>query len=308
MIKHTIEISQNPAYLSVKLDQLQISRKDGEEDKTVSVACEDVGVLLLDHPQITCSQAALSKLVEAGAVVVLCGKNHLPAGLLLPLGDHCEGVHRIHDQINAGQPLRKRLWQQIIIAKVRAQANNLHQNSAAKEKLTILSQQIHSGDPMNIEAQAAKIYWAAWLGENEKFKRDTDGDGINGLLNYGYAILRAGVARALVSAGLSPSLGIHHCNRSNAFCLADDLMEPLRPLVDHRVRELIEKGFTALDKSSKAGLLQLLTFTVDIQDFKGPLMVALHRYTASLVRCFTGEDKSLHIPHPVMDHENTAEV
>ncbi len=308
MIKHTIEISQNPAYLSVKLDQLLISRKDGDEDSTTSIACEDIGVLILDHPQVTCSQAALAKLVEAGAAVVLCGRNHLPAGLLLPLSEHSEIVPRFQDQIGASLPLKKRLWQQIVVAKVRGQANNLHHDPAAREKLLILSEQVHSGDPTNVEAQAAKIYWSAWLGGSTKFRRDYDGEGINALLNYGYAVIRAAVARALVAAGLSPSLGIFHRNRSNAFCLADDLVEPLRPLVDLRVRELAGQDRLELDRSVKAEILQLLAFPVRTGDFTGPLMVALHRYAASLVRCFSGEDKRLSIPCPAADQEGTPEA
>jgi CRISPR-associated protein Cas1 len=305
MIKHTIEISRNPAYLSLKMDQLQISQKGEDGQKTTSVPCEDIGVLILDHPQVTCSHAALSKLIDAGAVVVLCGRNHLPAGLILPLANHTEVVHRIHDQINVSKPLKKRLWQQVVIAKVRAQAGNLHHDVAARKKLISLSCQVKSGDPANIEAQAARLYWSAWLGENQNFKRDTDGDGINALLNYGYAVLRAAVARAIVSAGLTPSLGIHHCNRSNAFCLADDLLEPLRPLVDDRVRQLHEKGCIELDTSAKAGLLELLTFPLKVSDFNGPLMVALHRYTASLVRCLTGQERRLQIPVAATDQGQT---
>jgi CRISP-associated protein Cas1 len=308
MIKHTIEISQNPAYLSVKLDQLHISRKNGDEDMDTPIACEDIGVLILDHPQITCSQAALARLIETGAVVVLCGKNHLPAGVLLPLTDHCEVVHRIQDQINATLPSKKRLWQQIIAAKIRAQAGNLSHNPSAVEKLEILARQVRSGDPTNIESQAARIYWSAWLGEKHGFRRNKDGDGINALLNYGYAVLRAAVARALVSAGLTPSLGIQHCNRSNAFCLADDLLEPLRPLVDLRVRQLSETGSAELDKNAKAALLGLLTFPVQVGEFTGPLMVALHRYMASFVRCLSGEEKRLLIPWPVLDGEYAPEA
>lgn len=308
MIKHTIEISQNPAQLSVKLDQLQIRQKAEDGEKTASVACEDVGMLILDHPQVTCSHAALSRLTEAGAVVVLCGRDHLPAGLLLPLADHTEVVHRIQDQIGASIPVKKRLWQQIVAAKIRGQAGNLGHDAEARRKLKTLSQQVQSGDPTNVEGQAARIYWSAWLGEDRAFRRDYEGDGINGLLNYGYAVLRAAVARALVSAGLTPALGIHHCNRSNAFCLADDLVEPLRPLVDYRVRQLHAKGCVELGKEAKTGLLELLTFPVGVGEFEGPLMVALHRYAASFVRCLSGEDKQLQIPHPIMDSADPAQA
>jgi CRISPR-associated protein Cas1 len=292
VIKHTIEISREPVHLAVQLKQLLLKR-DGE---TVGhVPCEDVGVVLVDHPATTYSHAALASLAEFDAVLVICGRNHLPAAVLLPLADHSQAVLRQRDQIAASRPLCKRLWQHIVQAKVRAQAANLNAGSSARNKLLVLAKEVRSGDPMNIEAQAARIYWPAWTPE-ESFRRDYNGNGLNGLLNYGYAVVRAAVARAIVAAGLFPSLGIHHHNRGNAFCLADDLIEPLRPLVDDRARELFRQGYDDLTQEAKAQLLELLTDPVELAGEKGPLMVSLHRYAASLVHCFAGEAKKLQIP------------
>ena len=164
-----------------------------------------------------------------------------------------------------------------------------------KKQLRDLASRVRSGDPTNIEAYAAKVYWSAWRPE-ESFRRDYNGDGMNSLLNYGYAIVRAAVARAIVAVGLTPSVGIHHHNRGNAFCLADDLIEPLRPLVDDLARELFRQGYDSLTQEAKSRLLELLAKTVDVSGEKGPLMASLHRYTASLVKCFSGETKKLAIP------------
>ena len=269
-----------------------------------------------------------------GCALVVCGRDHLPAGLLLPLSSHTEVVWRIKDQIDASEPCKKRLWQQLIVAKIKRQAANLPQDSPVRGLMEQLAAEVKSGDTTNIEGQAARLYWSAWLsptgipdgavssatagagsvtpplpaegegrGEGpvqmKKWSRDADGlDPLNAMLNYGYAVLRTALGRASVSAGLFPALGIHHVNRSNAFALADDLIEPLRPLVDARVLELHRAGKApaGLDQPNKAALLELLTTIVRFDDTTGPLMVSLHRYTASFLRCLQGEDEKLMIP------------
>jgi CRISPR-associated protein Cas1 len=295
MIKRTIEISQNPVHLTVRNDQLLLIAKDGQRAELARAPCEDIGLILVDHPQTTYTHAAFAALLAHDAAVILCGRNHLPAGILLPLAEHSEVVHRINDQIAAPKPLKKQLWRQIVQAKIRAQAANLGPDHPKHAKLLAWVRKVRSDDASNVEAHAAKAYWAA-LFDEIPFRRDPDGDGINALLNYGYAVVRAAVARAIVTAGLLPALGLHHSNRSNAFCLADDLVEPLRPLVDRCVRELAASGATSLTPQTKRPLLELLTATVKCEDQYGPLMVALHRYTASLVRCYQGQDKALTIP------------
>jgi CRISPR-associated protein Cas1 len=324
VIKRTLEISNEPAHLCVRLDQLVLKRGD---QVAGSVPCEDLGVVVVDHPQTTYTHTALSRMAEAGAVVVLCGRDHLPSALVMPLASHTEVVWRINDQIAASRPIQKRLWQQIIRAKILAQAGNLAADSRTRRKLAHLAREVRSGDAGACEAQAARLYWSAWLTEApedqwpaylrdrpesdsaapltdaerperelERFRRDTDGDGLNALLNYGYAIVRAALARALVAAGLHPALGLQHANRSNAFCLADDLIEPLRPLVDRAARRLWWADQRELDPPTKAELLGVLTEEVFIDDRSGPLLVALHRYVASLVRCLRRESKRLLIP------------
>lgn len=300
MIKRTLEISRQPAHLSVRNEQLLLKR-DGQV--IGQAPCEDIGIVVVDHPQTTYTHHALAKLAESGAAVVLCGRDHLPTAMILPLADHSQVVWRLADQIEASKPLRKRLWQQLVVAKIRAQAENIEPSLAVHKKLYALAGEVRSGDPSNIEAQAAKVYWRHWLAtddpeilDTEPFRRDPNGSGLNGFLNYGYAILRAAISRAIVSAGLHPALGIHHANRSNAFCLADDLIEPFRPLVDDRVREMHRQGYDQLNQPAKAELLELLTATMVLDEQTGPLMVMLHRLTASLVRCYSGEQKKLDIP------------
>jgi CRISPR-associated protein Cas1 len=309
VIKRTIEISQQPAHLAVRNDQLLLQRGG----LTVGQApCEDLGVVVVDHPQTTYTHHALVTLAASGACVVLCGRDHLPAALVLPLPDHTEVVWRLGDQIAAKRPLCKRLWQQVVAAKVRAQARNLDPRLPARRKLMALAREVKSGDPANIEAQAARVYWQNWLAtpdaetlDREPFRRDPNGAGLNSFLNYGYAILRAALGRAIVAAGLQPSLGLHHRSRSNAFCLADDLMEPFRPLVDDRVREMRRQGYETLDQPAKAELLGLLTTTMGLRSSAGPqtgpLMVMLHRTVASLVRCYAGEARRLEFPVPMED-------
>lgn len=292
MIKRTIEISQQPAHVTVQHAQLVLKR-DGAV--VGQAPCEDVGVVLVDQPQVTYSHAALAALAESDAVLVVCGRNHLPVAVLLPLADHTQVVWRVNEQLAIRPPLKKQLWRQLIQAKIRGQALNLAAGCPARSKLLDYARQVRSGDASNLEAQAARVYWQNWL-PDEIFRRDADASGLNSLLNYGYAVVRAAVARALVAAGLLPSLGLKHSNRSNAFCLADDLLEPLRPLVDDRARELYRQGYDELSVEAKAGLLKLLAEEVRLADETGPLMVALHRYTASLVKCFQGQAKRLEIP------------
>lgn len=292
MIKRTIEVSREAAHLSVRLGQLVLAQG---ERLLGTVPCEDIGVVVVDHPCATYSHAALASLAGYGAVLVICGPNHLPAAMLVPLSNHSEIAHRIACQAAASRPIRKRLWKQIVQAKIRSQANNLPPDSPARSKLLALARQVRSGDPSNVEAQAARIYWAHWLPDT-LFRRDPEGSGLNALLNYGYAILRAAMARALVAAGLVPALGLYHSHRANPFCLADDLIEPLRPLVDAQVRDLFRRGTTELTPETKPPLLGILTQTVRLGRQRGPLMVHLHRMAASLVECYRGTATRLEIP------------
>jgi CRISPR-associated protein Cas1 len=301
-MKRTLEISREPAHLSLRNEQLLLKR-DGQI--VGQAPCEDLGVVVVDHPQATYTHAALTKLAECGAAVILCGSNHLPAAMLLPLATHSQIVWRLNDQTKLSRPLAKQLWKQLVVAKIRAQARNLDRDLPARRRLLALAGEVRSGDPANVEAQAARIYWQNWLWADGQqpfdavnFRRDVDAPGLNGYLNYGYAILRAAISRAIVAAGLQPSLGIHHRHRANAFCLADDLIEPFRPIVDCRVRSMRCEGYEELTQLAKAELLGLLTLPMTLNGDIWPLMDAIHRTVASLVQCYTGKGRRLAIPEP----------
>lgn len=301
MIKRTLEISREPAHLAVSHCQLLLKR---EGAVVATIPCEDLGVVVVDHPQTTYTHSALTSLMACDAVVVVCGPDHLPCGVLLPLSDHTQVVWRLNSQIATTQPTRKRIWQQLVRAKIHAQADNLVEGSPVEKRLREFAARVRSGDPQNLEAQAAKAYWSVWLMYASPllgladFTRSPDLPGVNALLNYGYAIMRAAIARAIVAAGLHPALGVFHSNRSNAFCLADDMLEPLRPVIDSRVRDLAFEGHTELTQTVKAELLNLLTQETQLGETSGPLLVVLHRYVRSLVNCMEGTSTLLEIPRP----------
>jgi len=298
MIKHTIEVSRLPAHLSLRNKQLVLKLED---DKLRSFPCEDIGVLILQHPAISLSAAILNELLNNGAVVIICGKNHLPTGMLLPTVTHTELVPRMMAQIEADKPAKKNAWKHIVQAKIKNQANQLPE--IQKRKLLRLAEQVKSGDPENHEAQAAKLYWQAMFPERyaQNDKRDPNSESLfNSCLNYGYAIIRASVARALVSSGLQPALGVFHHHRSNPFCLADDVMEPLRPLVDQYVKEILAdpelSKLDSLHTLHRQKLLTILTHEVTLNGNHGPLMAVLPRYTSSFYRLLTKESKKLSFP------------
>jgi len=294
MIKRVVEVSQPGTFLSVKLGQL-IVRRDGQ---TVGqVPCEDIGVLLVDHTGVTYTHSVLTTLLDQGAAVVICNGQHHPAGMLMPLEGNCVQTERYRCQLEVKEPVKKRLWQQLVAAKIRHQAAVVADDEQTSGFLRALAQRVRSGDPENLEAQAARRFWRAYL-QGLDFKRQRNGVWPNAFLNYGYMVMRAAVARALCSAGLLPAVGIHHSNKYNAFCLADDIVEPFRGFVEAKVRTLAaERGpEDTLGQTVKAKLLETLYQSVTIGGFTGPLMVGLHRTAASLVRCFTGEDKQLELP------------
>ena len=257
------------------------------------VPVEDIGLLILDAPTTTYTHSVLTEVLAAGAAVIPCGSNHHPAGMFLPQQNTLQ-VQRVADQAAASLPLKKRLWKQIVRRKIRNQAFVLPKDSPARKALVELASHVRSGDPANVEAQAARRYWRAMFGDG--FRREREGASPNNFLNYGYMAMRAAVARALCGAGLHPSLGLHHHNRSNTFCLADDLLEPLRPVVDRKVLNLHRAGAEELDRQVKYDLLSVLTEEVALAGATGPVMVALERVVASLVRCYEGTDKELLLP------------
>ncbi|MBL8747500.1 MAG: type II CRISPR-associated endonuclease Cas1 [Phycisphaerae bacterium] len=300
MVKRTLEISSEGMHLCVQDRQLLIlphGRKKSECEPRNRVPAEDLGFVVVDHRDTTYSHSALALMAEVGAVLVVCGGDHLPAGMLLPMAEHTEVVWRIDDQINIGKVTQKQVWSEIVEAKVRAQASLLDVDSETRREIENLSRRVRSGDPENIESQAARYYWSALLGGSFRRTPGTvSGGAANAFLDYGYALLRAAVARTLVGAGLLPAIGIKHSNRSNAFCLADDLMEPLRPMVDRRARFLVNHGHATLDPHAKRSLLPVLTETVRTRAGEGPLHVVLPRFVSSYAERLRGGKASLEIP------------
>lgn len=291
MIKRTIEISGPESALLVRSAQLVI-RREGKDIGQIPI--EDVGVLIVDTPSASYTHSALLRLVECGAVVVLCGENHLPVTLLTALQGNRLLPERMRLQIGMSEPLRKRIWQEIVREKILNQAA-VCEDESMRARILGCARAVRSGDPQNVEAQAARFYWAAWLVDSV-FRRGRDGEEPNSLLNYGYAVMRAAVARAICGAGLHPALGVGHASKTNAFALADDLMEPLRPLVDRRVRCLWRERQTEVSRETKAALLELLTQTCEMDGQTGPLLVAIERLAVSFVGRLSGEEKGLRFP------------
>jgi len=300
MIKRTICI-ENPAHLKCRNDQLVVSFNgikgmEAVPEKTAPI--EDIGILVLEHQQITISHYLLDRLLQNNAALVTCNATHHPSGMLLNLDGNTVQSERFRAQIEASEPLKKQLWQQTVKAKIFNQAKLLGKYNIPAEMLKTYSQTVRSGDADNNEAKAAAYYWKNLFPPAWMFYRKRDGAPPNNLLNYGYAILRACVARALVGSGLLPTLGIFHRSRYNAFCLADDIMEPYRPFVDAVVRSIIDKTshVETLTQEFKVQLLKIPATDVLLEDETSPLLVAVQRTAASLARCFLGEEKKLLYP------------
>lgn len=293
MIKRTIYIG-NPAYLNVKDNQLLIS-KPGNDNHVGKASIEDVGILMLDHYQITITHHVMNQLLANNAAIITCDSHHMPHGLFLPLESNHIQSERFKHQINASVPLKKNLWMQTVVSKIHNQKCLLQSFGFSYKRLEVLASKVKSGDTENMEGRAASFYWKTLF---DDFKRDRFGGPPNNVLNYGYAILRAIVARALVGSGLLPTLGIHHHNKYNAYCLADDVMEPFRPFVDRIVLDMLGESVdvSELSKEIKRRLLGIAETDVIMDDKKSPLMVAASQTTASLAECFSGNSRKLKYP------------
>jgi len=302
MIKRTLYFG-NPAYLSLRNAQLVIHLPDGNgmEDRTGNntIPVEDIGVVVLDHKQITITHGLLEALLSNNSAVITCDSSRMPVGLMLPLSGNTIQSERFRSQIDASLPLRKQLWQQTIQSKISNQAYVLNKmRGTVVKNMLVWVDQVNSGDSTNLEARAAAYYWANLFPEIPDFRRGREEIPPNNLLNYGYAILRAVVARSLVASGLLPTLGIHHHNRYNAYCLADDLMEPYRPFVDKLVVEIVDSGenYFELTKLLKSKLLNIPVLDVNINGQRSPLMIAVGFTTASLAKCYNGEARKIVYP------------
>ena len=308
MIKKTLCFS-NPIYLSLRNAQLVLHLPEVESNKTLpeaikkeaerTIPIEDVGVVILDNRRITITSGVMEALLENNCAVITCNQKSMPVGLLLPLCGNTTQNERFRSQLEASLPLRKQLWQQTIKQKILNQEHVLRINTDKETNcMRIWSNDVRSGDPDNLEARSAAYYWKNLFTNDPNFVRDREGTPPNNLLNYGYAILRAIIARALVGSGLLPTLGIHHHNRYNAYCLADDIMEPYRPYVDQLVLDIIQCNLEISDitRDLKMRLLGIPMLDVLINGKRSPLMIAAQQTTASLARCFAGESKRISYP------------
>lgn len=295
MIKRSIYVG-NPSYISTHVQQLEI--KNANTQLTNTIPIEDIGIVILDNPQITITQASIMQLLNNNAALITCNETHHPTGLLLNLDGNTLQSQKFKDQIQATQPLRKQLWKQTIEQKIHNQAKVLQQLGFQTAKLHRWQAEVKTGDSTANEAKAAVYYWSKIFSSHiNNFTRDRYGAHPNNLLNYAYAILRATVARSLVGSGLLPTLGIHHRNQYNAYCLADDIMEPYRPIVDILVYTIFtENCDEELTPAIKKQLLQIPTLDCVIDGERSPLMIATQRTTASLAKCFNGALRKIAYP------------
>ena len=308
MIKKTLYFG-NPAYISLSNKQLVIKIPEVENNESIpldfkkqtkkTIPIEDIGVLILDNKRITITQGVFEALLDNNCALVTCDSSSMPIGLMLPLSGNKTQTERFRDQINASLPLKKQLWQQTVQYKIRNQAYLLSKNSdIIVNNMQQWASDTKSGDPDNYEARAAVYYWANLFKEIAGFTRNREGIPPNNLLNYGYAILRAVVARSLIASGLLPTFGIHHRNKYNAYCLADDIMEPYRPFVDQLVCKIVHEDIVIenLSQDIKYKLLNIPVLDVVIDGQRSPLMIAVGQTTSSLYKCFSGKIRRIKYP------------
>ncbi len=269
--------------------------EDNKDDGTVPI--EDIGLIILDNPHINLTNALIMALNENNSAVISCDSSHLPFGLMLPMFMHHAFTEKLQAQLEASLPLMKNLWQQTVIAKIQNQIALLRSEGIDVKKMEFLLGEVKSGDPGNVEGRAAAYYWDNLFGP-KMFLRYRFGEPPNNLLNYGYAVLRAIIARSLVASGLFPSIGIHHRNKYNPYCLADDIMEPYRPFVDLLVLEIAKENpeMEELKPAIKKQLLQIPVIDILIDGKSSPLMVGCQRTTASLAGCFEGNTRKILFP------------
>ncbi|SFC70741.1 CRISP-associated protein Cas1 [Flexibacter flexilis DSM 6793] len=291
----------NPAKLHLRLSQLVIHQPNAETPHTTPL--EEVGIVILDNPQITITQALVTEMLSQNIALICCNSQHLPTGLMLNLhGNTLQSAH-FREQIAATEPLKKQLWQQTVQAKIRNQATLLEMLQRPAQPLWRWAEDIKAGDPDNKEARAAAYYWKHLFEEDADFRRSPDGLPPNNLLNYAYAIVRAMVARSLVASGLLPTLGIFHRNQYNAYCLADDIMEPYRPFADALVLGLLRRNpeladsLDGLTPAIKREVLGIVTQDVWHAKQRHTMSAAIERSTASLAKCFARKSKTIFYPH-----------
>ena len=291
MVKRTLYFC-NPCRLSLKNAQLVVENHESGEVKTVPV--EDIGVVLIENQMVSFTIPVMNALVKNNSAVVFCDEHHMPASMLMNLDSNSVQAETYRFQMDASLPLKKNLWKQVVEAKIKNQASLLNELGKDGDILKPYYSNVKSGDSDNREGIAARIYWDKLF--DGSFIRSRDGADPNAMLNYGYAILRAGMARAIMGSGLFPAFSLFHKNRYNAYPLADDLMEPYRPYVDQIVFSLFSEGITELNSASKQALLRLLFIDTKFKDITRPLEIGLTMTSASLVKCLQGEQRTLSFP------------
>ena len=296
MMGRIVEIADDRRHLFVNRGFMVVRDTEGERKELGQVPLDDIAAVVANAHGISYTNNLLVALAERGAPFVLCGANHNAVGMLLSLDGHHVQAKRIEAQIAAGLPLQKRLWAAVVKSKLEQQAAALEAAGAPTAPLQALVSKVRSGDPENIEGQGARRYWGLLFGPN--FRRDQDGDGLNGLLNYGYTILRSATARAVVAAGLHPSVGLHHSNDANAMRLVDDLMEPFRPVVDFKVWQLNKAGEVHVTPDTKRALVRVLYDDMQTAVGVTPVMVCMQRLATSLAQVYLEERAKLDLPLP----------
>jgi CRISPR-associated protein Cas1 len=293
MVGRVIEIATDGRHLAIDRGFMTVAEKGHEIGR---VALDDLAAVVANAHGLTYSNNLLVNLASRGVPVVLCGPNHRPAAVVWPVDGHHAQSGRMGDQAAASAPLKRRLWQQIVQAKILGQGATLAAVGAEAGGFRLLARKVRAGDPDNVEAEAARRYWPLLLGRD--FRRDQDGGGLNGLLNYGYAILRAATARAVMAAGLHPSLGLMHSNRGNPMVLVDDLMEPFRPIIDREVHRLKSDGVADVTPDAKAALARTMVIDLPADEGVSPVMTCLERLAGSLAKAYSGEADRLVLPKP----------
>jgi len=299
MVGRVVEIATDGRHLSISRGFLVVTEHGDDVGK---VPLDDIAAVVANAHGLTYTNNALVELSSRGVPVILCGPNHMPAAIVWPVDAHHVQTGRMNDQISASLPLKKRLWAQLVRAKILAQGATLANVGAVHTGFYLLSRKVRSGDPDNVEADAARRYWPLLFGA--EFRRDKNGTGINGMLNYGYAVLRAGVARAVMAAGLHPGFGLMHSSRSNPMVLVDDLMEPFRPTVDREVCRLVKSGAVDVNKNTKAVLARIMITDMPTTVGLSPLMVCAERLAHSLARAYAGQGETLEVPLPTLPLES----
>lgn len=293
-MERIVDIATDGRHLSAHRGFLLVSQ---EREEVGRIPLDDVAAIIVHAHGVTWTTSLVVALAERGALMVLCGSNHSPVAVCMPLDGHHGQNARMRAQWDAGKPLTKQLWREIVVAKISWQAAVLEARGISANAFEMLARRVRSGDPDNIEAQAARRYWPLLMGED--FRRDREAGGVNGMLNYGYTVLRSMIARSIVAAGLHPSIGIHHANRANAFALADDLIEPFRPLVDAMAMQLTARGCLEVTPEAKRAFAGLIALDLPGENGMTTVTVAATRLAQSLSRCFeTRKSSELSLPQP----------